>query len=38
VETLLYPFMPGKMQELLDGWGMRADKGGFEQAGVSRDR
>jgi len=35
--TLLYPFMPGKMQELLDWWGMRVDKGGFEHAGVNRD-
>jgi len=30
--------MPSKMKELLDGWGIPADKRGFEQAGVSRDR
>jgi len=38
VGTLLYPFMLGKMQEIQDGWGMTADKSGFEHAGVSRDR
>ena len=30
--------MPRKMKELLDGWGICADKHGFEHAGVSRDR
>ena len=35
---LLQPFMPGKMKELLDGLGVRADRRGFEHAVVGGDR
>ncbi|PUU77669.1 tRNA synthetases class I (M)-domain-containing protein [Tuber borchii] len=34
---LLQPFMPGKMKELLDGLGVRADRRGFEHAVVGGD-